>query len=97
MNDDMDPEQALIDKETIDIYHNPTHGEIFKKGHETFKKNIHEPLLAEIANVLCHVAQLIDGWNHDGTWSEWDQSVRDEVGRLQKKLDSTDNSAKGEG
>lgn len=52
------------------------------------------PLLKDVANVLCNVAQLIDGWNHDGVWSEWDQSVRNDVSRIQKILDSTQRSSK---
>lgn len=45
-----------------------------------------EAFLKEVEGVFCDVAQLIDGWNHDGCWSEWDQSVRDKVSKVQKLI-----------
>jgi hypothetical protein len=43
--------------------------------------------LKDILNVLTNVAQLLDGWHNDGTcWSEWDESVRKDVSRIQTKL-----------
>ena len=34
-------------------------------------------------NVLTNTGQLLDGWHNDGTaWSEWDESVRQDVSEL---------------
>ncbi len=43
--------------------------------------------LKDILNVLTNVAQLFDGWHNDGTtWSEWDESVRKDVSRVQTEI-----------
>jgi hypothetical protein len=42
----------------------------------------------ELRQLLCDVAQLLDGWHNDGTaWSEWDESVRKRVLEMQLKLE----------
>ncbi len=33
----------------------------------------------ELESLLIDTCQLIDGWNQDGVWSEWDQSVRNRI------------------
>ena len=46
-------------------------------------------IVEEAPNILCNVAQLLDGWHNDGTvWSEWDESVRKEVSRLQTLVEA---------
>lgn len=48
-----------------------------------------EPSRQQLTGVLCRVAQLLDGWHQDGTaWTEYDRSVRSEVGSLLAFLDS---------
>ena len=48
---------------------------------------ISEELLIELDATLCCVAQLLDGWHNDGTaWSEWDESVRNDVSRVHRKV-----------
>lgn len=43
--------------------------------------------LTRIRTTLCNVSQLLSGWHADGTaWSEWDESVRQEVVKLQEFL-----------
>jgi hypothetical protein len=43
---------------------------------------------ADLRDLLCEVAQLLDGWHNDGTaWSAWDESVRKRVSAMQKTLE----------
>jgi hypothetical protein len=45
-------------------------------------------LLETMADTLCDVAQLLDGWHADGTaWSEWDESVRQKVSVASRLVD----------
>lgn len=53
-----------------------------------------EDEIQKVGDILCHVAQLIQGWNtsdSDSAWSEWDQSVYNEVVEFQKHLLSQGN------
>jgi hypothetical protein len=55
-----------------------------EKAHSALEFFFNETGLPE---VLCRVAQLINGWNNDGAWGSWDQSVYDEVIKVQKYVD----------
>ena len=48
---------------------------------ETSKERDPERIdVSTLGDLLCDVAQLLDGWHNDGTvWSEWDESVRQRV------------------
>lgn len=39
-----------------------------------------------LLNLLNNVAQIFDGWHVDTAWSEWDESIRKEVGAVMKEL-----------
>lgn len=42
-----------------------------------------------MAELLCDVHQLLTGWHSDGTaWTAWDESVRDRVMKMQKRLET---------
>ena len=37
----------------------------------------------DIVNTLTNACQVFDGWHNDGTaWSEWDESVRQDMAKL---------------
>jgi hypothetical protein len=44
----------------------------------------------EIIEVLTNICQILDvvkwEWSAENSWSKWDQSVRDEISRILRKL-----------
>jgi hypothetical protein len=48
-------------------------------------------LLSDVIHEFNHlapdIAQLMDGWHCDVAWTEWDTSVRQRLGALQKRTD----------
>lgn len=52
-------------------------------------KSLSDDEVQRVGDVLCRVAQLIQGWNtsdSDSAWSDWDKSVYNEVIELQKYI-----------
>jgi hypothetical protein len=46
----------------------------------------------DMRELLFDVSQLLRGWNHDGSWSEWDKSVLDAVEKMRVRLDSLNST-----
>lgn len=45
----------------------------------------------KLITLLTNIAQLLDGWHTDVAWTDWDESIRKEVGETLKKLYQENN------
>ncbi len=48
---------------------------------------------AHLANVLCNVSQIFNGWRSDECWSKWDEEVAQAVVAIQRQLEAVEQSS----
>src|SRR6185312_12393126 len=85
-----DEQQVIIEWiEKWDGSGNSVMGTTLKKVFEKLRKdNVGVVSLSELSQLLNDIYQLIGGFSMDEVWSEWDESVKKRVLKMQIKLQS---------
>lgn len=87
--EDKNPEGiSQADKDFLKKLREDVRPALFYSRMRSFELNNKGPSKEELRNLLCDVAQLLDGWHQDGTaWTEYDESIRKRVSEMQQALE----------
>lgn len=72
------PQVCLLCNRTLD--------ELLSAAREAGRQEAEDALADDASDLLTDIAQLLDGWHCDQSWTEWDESVRRRVSELLRTL-----------